>query len=335
MKLIKPMQTGILKRTVLAVAGLLLSANLMAQDKPVSLPARTLTLSEAFAQIEKQTGYIIAYSGSEFDVNRPVTVAKSEGTTKDILTLLLADTGQVFNLSGNHIFLKAEPVNRTTASKPIPVTVEPVPDKVQGISIPTVTQSVAVTPVEEPVPAPKGNYSTVSNLRETPHWALKTNLLLDATASIALGVEFRTSSKTTLDISGSYRSWDFHDTRRFRYILVQPEFRLWTCEAFRGHFFGLHAHWADYNVGGWQSPPFSSYMNTHQFEGWLAGAGVSYGYHWILGNRWSLEATIGVGYAYMKYDVYPCETCGKKITNKTKNYFGPTKAGVTLIFMIK
>jgi hypothetical protein len=55
----------------------------------------------------------------------------------------------------------------------------------------------------------------------------------------------------------------------------------------------------------------------------------------VLGNRWGLEATVGVGYAYLDYDKYPCAKCGRKIGSASEHYFGPTKAGITLIFMIK
>ncbi|MEG2600039.1 MAG: DUF3575 domain-containing protein, partial [Muribaculaceae bacterium] len=108
---------------------------------------------------------------------------------------------------------------------------------------------------------------------------------------------------------------------------------------------GLHAHYAQYNMGGMLPWGFSNgkflglieneNVMNHRWEGWLIGAGISYGYHWILGERWGIEATIGIGYAYMDYDKYKCEKCGEKIGSHTRNYFGPTKAGVTLIYMIK
>ena len=130
-----------------------------------------------------------------------------------------------------------------------------------------------------------------------------------------------------------------------KHWLVQPEVRWWSCTRFSGHFVGLHALGGGYNWGGmlpWgfnSGKMFGSVKNEnildHRYQGWLAGAGVSYGYHWVLGNRWGLEATLGFGYAYLDYDKYPCAKCGRKIGGESKHYFGPTKAGITLIFMIK
>ncbi len=169
----------------------------------------------------------------------------------------------------------------------------------------------------------------------TPSFAIKSNLLYDATATFNLGTEIKLTDSWTLDIPINYNPWTFSDNKKWKHILVQPEIRWWTCNAFNGHFFGLHGHYAYYNIGALGNPPFSEYMNTHRFEGWLAGAGISYGYHWLLGKRWSLEATVGLGYAYLDYDKYPCTKCGEKLGSEMKNYVGPTRAGISLIYMIK
>lgn len=167
-----------------------------------------------------------------------------------------------------------------------------------------------------------------------PAVSLKTNLLYDATTTFNIGAEFRLGEKTTLEIPINYNPWTFSDNKKWKHVLVQPEYRKWTKQAFRGHFFGLHGHYSFYNVGGLDNPPFSEYMNTHRMEGWLAGAGISYGYRWNFGYRWGLEATIGAGYAFLSYDEYPCNHCGEKLGSKTKNYVGPTKAGISLIYNI-
>lgn len=172
---------------------------------------------------------------------------------------------------------------------------------------------------------------------------LKTNLLYDATSTINLGVEFSLARNWTLDVSGNYNPWTFSDNRKMKHWMVQPELRMWTCNKFNGHFFGVHTHGGEYNFGGMLPFGFkdgsmfgvvSDDLSKHRYEGWFSGAGVSYGYHWILGKRWGLEATVGMGYAYMKYDRFLCKSCGDKLGSGYRHYFGPTKAGITLIFMI-
>lgn len=166
----------------------------------------------------------------------------------------------------------------------------------------------------------------------TPSWAIKTNLLYDATSSINLGVEAKLSRKLTLDFPVNYNPWTFSDNRKLKHLLVQPELRYWLCEPFYGHFLGLHAHYAYYNVG---HLPFGGRLTDYRYEGWLAGAGGSYGYQWFLSNRWSIEATMGVGYAYLRYNKYECRACGDHLAKNHKHYFGVTKVGVSLIYIIK
>lgn len=164
-----------------------------------------------------------------------------------------------------------------------------------------------------------------------PSFAIKTNALYWATTTPNLGIELGLSKKVTLDISGNYNPWNFGDNKKLKHWLVQPELRYWLCERFNGHFFGLHGHYAEYNVANIKALGLENY----RYEGSLYGGGISYGYHWILNNRWSIEATVGVGYAYLDYDKYKCETCGTKLKEDTKNYWGPTKAGINIIYIIK
>ena len=120
--------------------------------------------------------------------------------------------------------------------------------------------------------------------------------------------------------------------------MVQPEARYWFCDRFVGHFVGLHALGGQYNIGGLKNS-FSflgtdfSKLSDRRYQGWMAGAGLAYGYSWMLGKRWNLEAEIGVGYVYTRYDSYPCAKCGTKIEkNKAGHYIGPTKAAINLVY---
>ncbi|MDR2138672.1 MAG: DUF3575 domain-containing protein, partial [Tannerella sp.] len=183
--------------------------------------------------------------------------------------------------------------------------------------------------------------------------AVKSNILYDATTTINLGVEFALSDRLTLDVSGNLNPWLFPNTHvtyeadgtphridgKFKHWMLQPELRWWTCEKFNGHFFGTHLHAGSFNVGGlvflpdnigvtYDEPTPDWKLGTgirwQRYEGWLMGAGVSYGYHWILSDRFSLEFSLGVGYAYLKYDKHnPCWNCDAVEGSSFMHYFGP------------
>ena len=168
--------------------------------------------------------------------------------------------------------------------------------------------------------------------------AVKTNLLYWATTTPNLGVEVALGKKTTLDLVGSYNPWDLNDRKntKFKHWIVQPEVRFWNCEKFNRGFWGVHAVYGQFNVGGMNLPlGIFSDLKTQRHEGWMTGVGVSYGYQWYLGPHWNLEATFGFGYLYQRYDVYESQPCGPFVQKKENHYFGPTRIGVSFVYLIK
>ena len=170
--------------------------------------------------------------------------------------------------------------------------------------------------------------------------AVKSNLLYDIAALTAnAGVEVALAPRWTLDLSANYNGWTLSHERRWKHWLLQPEARYWFCDRFSGHFLGFHAHGGQYNVGGLKNglsflgSDFSGLSET-RYQGWFVGAGVAYGYTWILGRHWNFELEIGVGYAYTRYDRFRCAGCGKRIeTDRPHHYVGPTKAAVNLVYV--
>ena len=172
---------------------------------------------------------------------------------------------------------------------------------------------------------------------------IKTNLLSDAATSPNLGLEFRMAPKWTFDLSGQVNMWNIHE-RRWRHWMVQPEARIWICEAFQGSFFGIHAIGGQYNIGNlgnmhglldhldFLGSDFSK-LKDHRYQGWGVGGGIAYGYAWMLGKHWNLEAEIGVGYIYTWFDRYPCTQCGTKDGSGHHNYFGPTKLSLAIEYL--
>lgn len=166
--------------------------------------------------------------------------------------------------------------------------------------------------------------------------AIKNNLLYDATVTPNLALEIAMSRKMTLEMAAGLNFFDFSDNKKIKHFLVQPELRWWTCDVFNGHFFGLHGHVAQFNVGGWDIPVGRlKTFRDNRYQGYLYGGGLSYGYQWLLRPRWNLEASIGGGYARIHYEKYPCTTCGTKLDEGHTNYLGVTKAAVSLIYIIK
>lgn len=160
----------------------------------------------------------------------------------------------------------------------------------------------------------------------------KANMLWWATTTPNLGVEVAIGNKLTISADGNYNAWTFFsDGMSLRHWLVQPEVRYWTCKSFEGHFVGLHGHYGKYNVG---QIPFLPELDKYTYRGELYGGGVSYGYHFAIGRRWGLELTAGVGYTYLEYNKYVCSECAELMGRYKRHFFGPTRLGVSFIYII-
>lgn len=165
--------------------------------------------------------------------------------------------------------------------------------------------------------------------------ALKTNLLYWATTTPNIGAEFRLGQKHSLQAFYGLNPWKQsggnHST--LRHWVVMPEWRYWFCQTFNGAFLGVHALGGQYRVGE-VDLPFGMFptLGERRYKGWYVGGGVTAGYQWPLTTHWSLEAALGVGYIYSPYD--GCDHCNNKTKDGHRNYVGPTKAALSLVYFL-
>lgn len=310
----KPMNTTfktVLKRG-LVIPALLFSLALSAQVRnfQVELPGGEMTYEEVIIRIESQCDVWFGYPTREVDVKRTVRAPQGAMSLGVLLDRIFNGTIYKYSIVGQHILIaRAE------------------------ATFPTLDQALKdpYYRINRSIP---GSY-TPYEVRQ-PSIVAKSNLLYVATTTLNLGVEIGLAPRWTLDIPFNYNRWDLGSDTRFRHWGFQPEGRYWFCQRFDGWFVGLHAHYAKFNIGGLPDwTPVSDNMKENRYQGDLYGAGVSVGYSWILKKRWSMEATVGLGYARINTTKYPCASCGTAIDKGGKNYFGPTKVGLSLIYTIK
>ena len=164
--------------------------------------------------------------------------------------------------------------------------------------------------------------------------AVKTNALYWASASPNLSAEVGLAPHWTLEVGGGLNPFTFKDNLKWKHYQWQGEARYWVCERFYRHFIGLHAGGGESNVSK-GAFPWPTLSPDKRYEGWAVKAGLSYGYSFVLGGRWNLEATIGLGVIHADYNRYGCAVCADHDGNFKKTVFAPTKAGITLVYMIR
>ena len=170
--------------------------------------------------------------------------------------------------------------------------------------------------------------------------ALKTNLVYDALLTVNLGAEVQFAPRWSLDLSGNLNAWTLDQGKKWKHWMVQPEARYWFCDAMAGHFVAAHALGGQYNVGHIDMGSLNflgtnlKNLKDHRYQGWYGGLGVAYGYSWILSRHFNIEAELGVGWIYTKFDTFECAGCGRRVnTGRSHNYVGPTKAAINLVYV--
>ena len=169
---------------------------------------------------------------------------------------------------------------------------------------------------------------------------IKSNLLYLTTTTPNLGVDFRMADHWSMSLHGSYNpflfpQWTDEEGNAYNPKIihwgVMPELKYWFCKTYERSFIGLHGIYGQFNIGG---IPFIDQLRTVRYHGQIYGGGLSYGYQFAIGSRWGLELSLGAGYLRMQYDRCDAYVCGDTQGQYTRDYIGPTKAAISLVYFI-
>ena len=175
------------------------------------------------------------------------------------------------------------------------------------------------------VPAPRE--------RKPFYMAVKTNLLYDALVIPNIGLEFYLGHGWS--VAGNWMYTWFKNDNRYRYHRVyggdlEVRRRLGAKKGrspLTGHHVGLYGLLLTYDLewGG------KGYLGDR----WSYGGGISYGYSAPIGRRLNLDFTLGIGYLGGEYYEYvPQEGHYLWQATKKRRWFGPTKAEISLVWLI-
>lgn len=156
---------------------------------------------------------------------------------------------------------------------------------------------------------------------------LKTNALYWAAETPNIGMEFRMNRHLTLNMEAMTSFMNIKDYKVKGYAFT-PEMRYWlSARPQSGHFIGLMGVAADYDL---------THKQCHH-DGDALGVGLTYGYSFVLGKRWSLELTAGAGFLHRKEKYYNVEKgqAEPEKANNTRWMAAPLKAGVSFVYILK
>lgn len=184
-------------------------------------------------------------------------------------------------------------------------------------------EAITAQPERQPEQTVKITPETASS---SPRYlAVKTNLAAWAGTIMNVAADVQVARHWSVELPVLWCPWYVSSEHAVKTFTVQPEARYWLSKPGKGHFFGVHAH------VGWYSVKWNRdrYQDTDRP---LLGAGISYGYLLPFNEHWAGEFTLGAGYANMRYDTYYNMDNGARIDTSTKNYWGITRVGLSVVY---
>ena len=157
------------------------------------------------------------------------------------------------------------------------------------------------------------------------HFSLRANLLRWATLTPDLGVEWRICPSWGIAVNGSWTSWSWNDKdRRYALWKVAPEVR---------YYMGEKKAW--YLGAMFKTGQFNYKLSETGKQGDLMGGGITAGYQLRLNKALALDFNLGLGYLNADYEKYEVID-GVRVRRgyETKDWWGPTNAGVTLVWKL-
>lgn len=94
-----------------------LMANAQKEEKRITIQNKNISLKEAFAQIESQTGYSIAYEQSGLNIDKRLSLLLKKVTLSKALTQILRNTGHEYKIKGYHILISPSKGNQDSTDE--------------------------------------------------------------------------------------------------------------------------------------------------------------------------------------------------------------------------
>lgn len=164
------------------------------------------------------------------------------------------------------------------------------------------------------------------------YMALKSNLLYDVALVPNIGIEFYVGRGWSLGGNWMYAWWKSDRRHDFwRTYGGELEVRKYLGQRAKekpltGHHLGLYGQMLTYDF----ETGSTGYLSKMSY-----GAGLEYGYSLPIGRRLNLDFGIGIGYLGGEYKVYdPVDTHYVWKQTKQRHWFGPTKAEISLVWLI-
>ena len=285
-----------------------------------SLPTAKENLNTAFARANRVKSELITQKGLKEADFITANYARAYHNNKDLVLVTL----RIPSAKATSETMPAQEKVKWEEPQQKQVTVE------QKTEIAVEKPSKPSTVEQQPAPVSE------QRIRETEkpyRFAVRTNLLYDALLLPTLGVEWRINEHVGIKLDGGLTWWGGSSGKVQKMWLVNPEVRryLWDKKRF---YAGISGSYGEYNLYKYMLGGIVSKDTGYQGKLW--NAGLTVGYQLYLSRGFSIDFNLGLGYTRSEYDSFGM-TDGIRVykkRNRTKNLWGPTQAGISLVWTI-
>ncbi len=164
---------------------------------------------------------------------------------------------------------------------------------------------------------------------------LTTNLLYDAALIPNIGMGVSVTDRLTIIADWMFARWSNRDRHRYWRIYggdAEIRYRIGSLRdgsPLGGHHIGVYGSMACYD--------FQAGRNHKGFlsDKWNYAVGISYTYSLPISTHLNLDFNFGVGYLWGTYKKHtPIDDCDVWLSTHKMGWFGPTKVGVSLVWLI-
>ncbi len=173
-------------------------------------------------------------------------------------------------------------------------------------------------------------------------FAVKTNLLYDALTIPNLGVEVLLPDRWTVHANWMWGWWKNNFSRRYFLRAYGGELSvrrylggLAARKPFSGHHVGIYGQIFTHDFRNGSHGYMGGKPKGTMWDKMSYAVGAEYGYSVPLCRRLNLDFTLGVGYMTgIIHDYTPLDGCKVWQRTRTRRWFGPTKAEISLVWII-
>lgn len=294
-----------------------------------SLPTAKENLHTAFVRANRVKSELITRKGLREADFITANHAEAYDGNKDVVVVTLRIPAPAKSEP-----VREEPKTEKSAPEPAPEPAPAVEPQPQPAPAPEIQPAPAA---EQPAAAPASPY----------RFAVRTNVLYDALLLPTVGVEWRVNRDWGVKLDGSLSWWGGKHGKVQKIWLLNPEVR-WYLLRDKRFYVGVSGNYGRYNL--YKYALGGLFSNDTGYQGSLWSAGAVVGYQLRLSRSFSVDFNLGLGYTRSEYDSFTLDkteirTPGEdlpeirhdrvyKERDKTRNCWGPTQAGISLVWTI-